>query len=75
MEFVEELGSESFVYVMVGEQRFVARASDNVPQRGENVVLTFNPARLTASIRRPASVLRLKKHHGQGVISPPFEVN
>ena len=21
----------------------VARASDNVPQRGENVVLTFNP--------------------------------
>ena len=43
VEFVEELGSESFVYVMVGEQRFVARASDNVPQRGENVVLTFNP--------------------------------
>ena len=43
MDFVEELGAESFVYVTVGEQRFVARAQGEAPQRGDDVVLTFNP--------------------------------
>lgn len=43
VDFVEELGAESFVYVTVGEQRFVARAQGEAPQRGDDVVLTFNP--------------------------------
>ena len=33
----------SYVYVTVGENRFVARAEGTPPQRGEEVVLTFNP--------------------------------
>ena len=43
VDFVEELGAEAFVYVMVGEQRFVARAQGDVPQRGDDVVLSFSP--------------------------------
>ena len=43
VDIVEELGAESYVYVTVGENRFVARAEGTPPQRGEDVVLTFNP--------------------------------
>ena len=43
VDIVEELGAESYVYVTVGENRFVARAEGSPPQRGEEVVLTFNP--------------------------------
>ena len=43
VDIVEELGAESYVYVTVGENRFVARAEGTPPQRGEEVVLTFNP--------------------------------
>ncbi|WP_394286807.1 ABC transporter ATP-binding protein [Corynebacterium kefirresidentii] len=43
VDIVEELGAESYVYVTVGENRFVARAEVTPPQRGEDVVLTFNP--------------------------------
>ncbi|MDK8455402.1 ATP-binding cassette domain-containing protein [Corynebacterium marquesiae] len=43
VDIVEELGAESYVYVTVGENRFVARAEGTSPQRGEEVVLTFNP--------------------------------
>ena len=43
VDIVEELGAESFVYVTVGENRLVARAEGTPPQRGEEVVLTFNP--------------------------------
>ena len=43
VDIVEELGAESFVYVTVGEKRLVARAEGTPPQRGEEVVLTFNP--------------------------------
>lgn len=43
LDIVEELGAESYVYVTVGENRFVARAEGTPPQRGEEVVLTFNP--------------------------------
>ncbi|MFW0176059.1 ABC transporter ATP-binding protein [Corynebacterium sp. MSK122] len=43
VDIVEELGVESYVYVTVGENRFVARAEGTPPQRGEEVVLTFNP--------------------------------
>ena len=40
---MEELGAESYVYVTVGDNRLVARAEGTPPQRGEAVVLTFNP--------------------------------
>lgn len=43
VDIVEELGAESYVYVTVGENRLVARAEGTPPQRGEEVVLTFNP--------------------------------
>ena len=43
VDIVEELGAESYVYVTEGENRFVARAEGTPPQRGEDVVLTFNP--------------------------------
>ena len=43
VDIVEELGAESFVYVTVGDKRLVARAEGTPPQRGEEVVLTFNP--------------------------------
>ena len=43
VDIVEELGAESYVYVPVGENRLVARAEGTPPQRGEEVVLTFNP--------------------------------
>lgn len=43
VDIVEELGAESYVYVTVGENRFVARGEGTPPQRGEEVVLTFNP--------------------------------
>ena len=43
VDIVEELGAESYVYVTVGENRLVARSEGTPPQRGEEVVLTFNP--------------------------------
>lgn len=43
VDIVEELGAESYVYVTVGDKRLVARAEGTPPQRGEEVVLTFNP--------------------------------
>ena len=43
VDIVEELGAESYVYVTVGDNRLVARAESTPPQRGEEVVLTFNP--------------------------------
>ena len=43
VDIVEELGAESYVYVTVGDNRLVARAEGTPPQRGEEVVLTFNP--------------------------------
>ena len=43
VDIVEELGAESYVYVTVGDNRLVARAEGTPPQRGEAVVLTFNP--------------------------------
>ncbi|WP_049359545.1 ABC transporter ATP-binding protein [Corynebacterium aurimucosum] len=43
VDIVEELGAESYVYVTVGENRLVARAEGTPPQRGEEVVLTFDP--------------------------------
>ncbi|MCZ9307145.1 ATP-binding cassette domain-containing protein [Corynebacterium sp. c8Ua_181] len=43
VDIVEELGAESYVYVAVGDNRLVARAEGTPPQRGEDVVLTFNP--------------------------------
>ena len=43
VDIVEELGAESFVYVTVGDKRLVARSEGTPPQRGEEVVLTFNP--------------------------------
>ncbi|WP_225745873.1 ABC transporter ATP-binding protein [Corynebacterium sp. Marseille-P4611] len=43
VDIVEELGAESYVYVTVGDKRLVARAESTPPQRGEEVVLTFNP--------------------------------
>ena len=43
VDIVEELGAESFVYINVGEQRFVARADKGrTPQRGEEVLLSFD---------------------------------
>ncbi|WP_312714482.1 ABC transporter ATP-binding protein [Corynebacterium flavescens] len=44
VDIVEELGAESYVYVTVGSQRFVARAEAGViPARGEEVGLDFDP--------------------------------
>ena len=43
VDIVEELGAESYVYVTVGENRLVARSEGTPPQRGEEVVLTFDP--------------------------------
>ncbi|MDO5031139.1 ABC transporter ATP-binding protein [Corynebacterium sp.] len=44
VDIVEELGAESYVYVTVGEQRFVARAERGAtPARGEEVLLSFDP--------------------------------
>ena len=43
VDIVEELGAESFVYINVGEQRFVARADKGrTPQRDEEVLLSFD---------------------------------
>ncbi|ATZ09604.1 ABC transporter ATP-binding protein [Corynebacterium striatum] len=44
VDIVEELGAESYVYVTVGNQRFVARADKaHTPQRGDSVHLSFDP--------------------------------
>lgn len=42
VKLVEELGSESFVYATVGGDRFVARCEGIPPQRGDEVLLTFD---------------------------------
>lgn len=43
VDIVEELGAESYVYVSVGSNRFVARAGQNdIPARGEEVALSFD---------------------------------
>ena len=43
VDIVEELGAESYVYVTVGSNRFVARAGQkDIPARGEEVALGFD---------------------------------